>query len=438
MSLSILCVTRGREEALPYLFEMKDVASAVGAEFVVAADGKIARDVINASGLDPDRTITVFSRGYIESVLDTALTATSGRYVLRLDDDERVSVAMLGWLADRQYEKADHWKFPRAHMWGDRDHYVSSQPLWPDHQTRLSIRDKAGGRQSVHAGSPFGGGVLAACAIEHDRFLVRDRAAREELIRHYDGVAAGAGSHFRSFYVPEFDEGFTVADWPVELEGDELPELDPDKSRPQTPQGWFERVDQRLFPMAQHKSEILAVLKWLVDHFKGRPARVLEIGTHQGGTAALWCELATDLVISLDLPGGNYGGIAPDACKRRNAMLLAKYPHFRGVLADSHSEEALAAVRAILNRKKVDLLFIDADHTVEGVRQDHEMYGPLVKKGGVVLFHDTTDGEFARAHNCHVSDYWSALDDPTKIEFSIDAPSHGWGGLGVVIVGGNR
>lgn len=37
-----------------------------------------------------------------------------------------------------------------------------------------------------------------------------------------------------------------------------------------------------------------------------------------------------------------------------------------------------------------DLLFIDADHTYEGVKADHERYAPLVASGGIVAFHDAS------------------------------------------------
>ncbi len=36
----------------------------------------------------------------------------------------------------------------------------------------------------------------------------------------------------------------------------------------------------------------------------------------------------------------------------------------------------------------IRLLFIDADHSYEGVKQDFELWSPLVEPGGLVLFHD--------------------------------------------------
>ncbi len=40
--------------------------------------------------------------------------------------------------------------------------------------------------------------------------------------------------------------------------------------------------------------------------------------------------------------------------------------------------------------KTIDMLFIDGDHSYEGVKADWEAFSPHVKKFGVVVFHDTT------------------------------------------------
>jgi hypothetical protein len=45
-------------------------------------------------------------------------------------------------------------------------------------------------------------------------------------------------------------------------------------------------------------------------------------------------------------------------------------------------------VKRILRGRRVDFLHVDGDHTAEGVRTDYAMYGPLVRSGGLVAFHD--------------------------------------------------
>ncbi len=38
---------------------------------------------------------------------------------------------------------------------------------------------------------------------------------------------------------------------------------------------------------------------------------------------------------------------------------------------------------------KIDLLWIDADHTFEGVKKDFELYSKIMNKGGIITIHDT-------------------------------------------------
>ena len=42
-------------------------------------------------------------------------------------------------------------------------------------------------------------------------------------------------------------------------------------------------------------------------------------------------------------------------------------------------------------QKKIDFLWIDGDHSYEGVKRDIEDWLPLVKKNGFVCFHDYRD-----------------------------------------------
>jgi predicted O-methyltransferase YrrM len=122
-----------------------------------------------------------------------------------------------------------------------------------------------------------------------------------------------------------------------------------------------------------------------------RPRRVLEIGTARGGTLWAWCRVAAEdaTVVSVDLPGGPFGGTGCDASLVRTfagpGQTLALLE------ADSHVSETRAEVESLL-AGPVDLLFIDGDHTYDGVRVDYELYAPLVRRGGLVAFHDIVAG----------------------------------------------
>jgi len=69
------------------------------------------------------------------------------------------------------------------------------------------------------------------------------------------------------------------------------------------------------------------------------------------------------------------------------------YPYENVLLKeDSHKEETVRKLKDILGGGMIDLLFIDGDHRYEGVRKDFEMYSPLVRKGGIIAFHDICPG----------------------------------------------
>jgi predicted O-methyltransferase YrrM len=165
-----------------------------------------------------------------------------------------------------------------------------------------------------------------------------------------------------------------------------------------------------------------------------RPAAVLEIGTNNGGTLFLFCRAAdpTATVISVDLPGGLFGSGYP----------LLKVPYFRAfgsrrqrvvlLRLDSHAPRTLERVRRALRGRPLDFLFIDGDHTYDGVRQDFETYGPLVRPGGLIAFHDilpTTTGVGGE-----VPRFWAEVKSRYECDELIEDPNQGMMGVGLVRV----
>lgn len=186
------------------------------------------------------------------------------------------------------------------------------------------------------------------------------------------------------------------------------------------------RVGRGGFYMIQQKQEIVDCARWL--HENGHLGRVLEIGVHQGATAALWAELGAE-VVAVDLPDGPFAGVSLEAARNRDKKLAARYP-YQCVLGDSHDPATVKKVAHRLNGALVDTLFIDGDHTYEGVKQDFETYRHLVRPGGVILFHDIEDTQSNKDQGIGVPRFWRELDGE-KLEFTIHAD---WGGLGVLRV----
>jgi hypothetical protein len=203
--LSILTVTKAENYVPQFLIAMRNLAEKANAELVIAGDGTEAMNKLRAWGLgDEEILVSVASKGYIESVLDQAVNCCGGKYILRIDDDEFVSPEMASWIVDEKFTEADHWKFPRVHLWEKRNQFIANAPLWPDHQTRLSIRKKSGNRNFIHAGSPYGGGRLAPVILEHAKFLVKSWQERKAIADRYDSFGVGLGSNgMLAFNLPE-------------------------------------------------------------------------------------------------------------------------------------------------------------------------------------------------------------------------------------------
>lgn len=137
----------------------------------------------------------------------------------------------------------------------------------------------------------------------------------------------------------------------------------------------------------QQRDEILAFMK-SVERL--HPSSILEIGTGFGGTILLFSRIAARdaLIIGLDLPPKAFTISCPkwrEPLLKDTAVDGQKISILRG---NSHDDSTLRNIIEHLGECKLDVLFVDGDHTYDGVKKDFETYSPLVRKGGIVGFHD--------------------------------------------------
>lgn len=153
----------------------------------------------------------------------------------------------------------------------------------------------------------------------------------------------------------------------------------------------------------QIKSEIIRLIKIIK---KKKLKTVIEIGTAQGGTLFLISKVLPEdsLIISIDLPGGRFGYGYPKIKIRLFKSFLRSKQKMHLIRADSHKLNTLNKVKEILNNRTVDFLFIDGDHTYEGVKKDFEMYSPLVNNVGIIGFHDIVISK--KGSNVGVNEFW--------------------------------
>jgi predicted O-methyltransferase YrrM len=185
-----------------------------------------------------------------------------------------------------------------------------------------------------------------------------------------------------------------------------------------------------VFYAIQIPSELTALGEILVER---RPERALEIGTARGGTLLFLTRLASPnaTIVSVDLPDGKFGGYSA----RRGwfyQRFARRSQRLHLLQGDSHSDDMLSRVKSAFGGQPLDYLFIDGDHSYEGVKQDFELYAPLVRNGGVIALHDVA--EHAPEMECEVSRLWNQIKSRYRHREIIEKPSQGWGGMGVLYV----
>jgi predicted O-methyltransferase YrrM len=188
-----------------------------------------------------------------------------------------------------------------------------------------------------------------------------------------------------------------------------------------------------------------------------QPQSVLEIGTARGGSFYVWSRYldSVNRLISLDLPGGKFGG-GYDEKKMDIFREFSPSKEMEFVRADSHQDNTYEKV-SNLAKDSVDFLFIDGDHTYNGVKQDFEMYSELVSDGGLIALHDIVTHpdhkeivqrrrhtvedleerhlQWGEGHSdCNVDQFWGELVKNYETEEIISHPKQTWAGIGVVRV----
>lgn len=182
---------------------------------------------------------------------------------------------------------------------------------------------------------------------------------------------------------------------------------------------------------AQVRDEIYGLCKLIYDI---KPKVILEIGTANGGTLFLWSRVANDdaIIISIDLSGGRFGGGYPEWRIPLYESFVIHKQKIHLVREDSHTLATLNIIKKILEGRKLDFLFIDGDHTYNGVKTDFEMYGRLVRKGGIIAFHDVCP--HPPQTGCEVNKFWCEIKDGYEHIEVVRDWKQGWAGIGVLHV----
>ena len=117
----------------------------------------------------------------------------------------------------------------------------------------------------------------------------------------------------------------------------------------------------------------------------------VEIGCYAGGSACLLLQRKNTNVISIDLGTPINPSIVSENVNKLNKH-NNKYNYIQG---SSHDLNVFNKLNDYIN--EIDILFIDGDHSFDGVIKDFEMYSKLVKSGGYIIFDDYNDYQHSPA-----------------------------------------
>jgi predicted O-methyltransferase YrrM len=187
------------------------------------------------------------------------------------------------------------------------------------------------------------------------------------------------------------------------------------------------RLSIRVGQFEQEITELLTILA------KRRPTLIMEIGTASGGSLFLFSKISSPnaIIISIDLPNDKFGGGYSEPRILYYKSFATHNQKMHLVRKNSHLPSTLGTVKNILNTRKLDLLFIDGDHTYNGVRKDFEMYGKLVKHGGIIAFHDICPSPIT---GCGVNRYWNEIKSNYSYAEIVKDWKQGTAGIGIIYV----
>lgn len=180
-------------------------------------------------------------------------------------------------------------------------------------------------------------------------------------------------------------------------------------------------------PLAQIPEEI----KQLVDVYNTiKPRTVVEIGVAHGGTLWYWLKHAVSGATIIAVDQGQEYWRPPDPDFNRDIWQDWTRPDidFHYLEGNSQTAEMQYRVAKLVNHR-IDFLFIDADHSFDGVRKDWQLYFPMVVNAkGVIALHDIIS---AKPH-IQVNRWWDIVKTMYPGVYIEITSNQGWGGIGLV------
>ncbi len=159
------------------------------------------------------------------------------------------------------------------------------------------------------------------------------------------------------------------------------------------------------------KQKLLEFIEFCKEIKKINPEIIVEIGVLRGGITSQFVGKVKQ-VIGIDIENGKSDYV---------------------IVGNSHDIKTVELLKGRL-MGDIDVLFIDGDHSYEGVSKDYELYNPFVRKGGIIAFHDIINSAYHKKYGCGVNIFWKELKTRYKYKEIFDHFDPDWGGIGIIYV----
>ena len=147
---------------------------------------------------------------------------------------------------------------------------------------------------------------------------------------------------------------------------------------------------------------------------------IVETGVNNAAGATPW------LAMAATVNGGWYYGIdvRPQAVTKTKEALEDLFGEVRATITLADATDLLPVM---FKEGEIDFLFVDDDHSYAHVEKEIEAFWPLMKVGGLMLFHDIV--------GVHEPDIWPQLEARGGIKLVNHAhrPDQPFGGLGLLV-----
>jgi hypothetical protein len=170
---------------------------------------------------------------------------------------------------------------------------------------------------------------------------------------------------------------------------------------------WNQCLD---FDIEQKPEEFSDFFNFLFTQKKRKCA--LEIGSNFGGMAYGLCNIY-EKVVTIDIK-----------YHENFDRIKEKFPNYDYIIMDSNSNDLLSLIESM--NIEFDLVFIDGDHSYDGVKSDYLRFKRFLSNEGLMGFHDIVKSEINRSMGNEVDILWEELSNGDKIEFIATEKISSW------------